>query len=130
MSTTTSPAETRVAVQPGGGFILDDVAAAEVFTPEDFSEEHRQIQATAARFLDEEVLPQVEALENKEDAQTWFIHGPWSEPSYPVYVPPESQFFVRTGNERRGEVSVDVYRWYQGVWVNATFKVKVGDPAR
>ena len=67
MSTTTSPAETRVAVQPGGGFLLEDVAAAEVFTPEDFSEEHRQIQATASRFLDEEVLPQVEVLENKED---------------------------------------------------------------
>ena len=67
MSTTISPAETRVAVQSGGGFILEDVVAAEVFTPEDFTEEHRQIQATAARFLDEEVLPQVEALENKED---------------------------------------------------------------
>ncbi len=67
MSTTISPAETRVAVQPGGGFLLEDVAAAAVFTPEDFSEEHRQIQATASRFLDEEVLPQVEALENKED---------------------------------------------------------------
>ena len=67
MSTTISPAETRVAVQPGGGFLLEAVAAAAVFTPEDFSEEHRQIQATASRFLDEEVLPQVEALENKED---------------------------------------------------------------
>ncbi len=67
MSTTISPAETRVAVQPGGGFLLEDVAAAEVFTPEDFSEEHRQIQATASRFLDEEVLPQVDALEKQED---------------------------------------------------------------
>ena len=67
MSTTISPAETRVAVQPGGGFLLEDVAAAAVFTPEDFSEEHRQIQATATRFLDEEVLPRLDALENQED---------------------------------------------------------------
>ena len=67
MSTTISPAETHVAVQPGGGFLLEDITAAEVFTPEDFSEEHRQIQTTAARFLDEEVLPQVDALEKQED---------------------------------------------------------------
>ena len=67
MSTTISSAASGVAVQQGGGFLLDHVPSEQTFIPEDFSEEQRQIQATAARFLDEEVLPQVEALERKKD---------------------------------------------------------------
>jgi len=70
---------------------------------------------------------QPKPLKNKEDATKWFIHSEWSEPSDPVYIQPETQFFVRTGSEKRGDVSVDLYKWYKGVWVGGTFKVKVGD---
>jgi butyryl-CoA dehydrogenase len=50
----------------GGSFLLEDRVPAEVFTPEDLSEEQRQIAATAARFGREEILPAMAALEAKE----------------------------------------------------------------
>ncbi|GAA0326965.1 acyl-CoA dehydrogenase family protein [Bacillus carboniphilus] len=50
----------------GGSFILDDIAANQVFTPEDFTEEHKMISKTTEDFIDNEVLPQVEHLENHE----------------------------------------------------------------
>ena len=58
---------TNVAVQPGGRFLIENLLAERIFIPEDFSEEHRQIQITTSRFLDEQVLPQVEALETKQN---------------------------------------------------------------
>jgi butyryl-CoA dehydrogenase len=50
----------------GGSFLLEDRRPDEVFTPEDFSEEHRQIASTAAQFAREEIAPAVEAIEAKE----------------------------------------------------------------
>jgi alkylation response protein AidB-like acyl-CoA dehydrogenase len=50
----------------GGSFLLEDRAPEEVFTPEDFSEEHRQIAATAAQFARDEVAAAAEAVEAKE----------------------------------------------------------------
>ena len=50
----------------GGSFLLETRAPEEVFTPEDFSEEHRQIVSTAEQFAREEILPAVEAIEAKE----------------------------------------------------------------
>ena len=50
----------------GGSFLLENRRPEEVFTPEDFTEEHRQIAATAAKFAKEEVMPAVEAVEAKE----------------------------------------------------------------
>ena len=52
MSTTEVQAAT---IQPGGGFLLGETPA--TFTPEDFTEEQRQIAATASRFMADEVLP-------------------------------------------------------------------------
>ena len=49
----------------GGAFLLE--TAEDVFTPEDFSEEHRQALATADRFVTEEVLPIAERYEEKEE---------------------------------------------------------------
>jgi len=63
MSTaTTSP----ILAPPGGSFLLESRVPAEVFTPEDLTEEQRQIAATAARFAREEILPQLAVLESKE----------------------------------------------------------------
>jgi butyryl-CoA dehydrogenase len=50
----------------GGSFLLETRTPAEIFTPEDLSEEQRQIAATAAQFAREEILPAVAAIEAKE----------------------------------------------------------------
>jgi butyryl-CoA dehydrogenase len=55
-----------IAAAAGGSFLLETRTPAEVFTPEDLSEEQRQIAATAARFAREEILPRVAAIEAKE----------------------------------------------------------------
>ncbi len=50
----------------GGGFLLEDVPAEETFTPEDFSEEQKMIAQTVEDFMDQEVLPLVPRIEEKE----------------------------------------------------------------
>src|SRR5580692_1524563 len=50
----------------GGSFLLETRTPEEVFTPEDLTEEHRQIAATAAQFAREEIVPATDALEAKE----------------------------------------------------------------
>jgi alkylation response protein AidB-like acyl-CoA dehydrogenase len=49
----------------GGAFLIE--RSPDAFTPEDFSEEHRQAMATADRFVSEEVLPAAERIEEKEE---------------------------------------------------------------
>ncbi len=49
----------------GGSFLIESRSPEEIFTPEDFSEEHRQIAATAAQFAREEVAPAIAAIEAK-----------------------------------------------------------------
>jgi alkylation response protein AidB-like acyl-CoA dehydrogenase len=50
----------------GGHFLLAETDPQHVFTPEDLSTEERQIADTARRFMDKDVLPQLEALEHQE----------------------------------------------------------------
>jgi butyryl-CoA dehydrogenase len=50
----------------GGSFLLDTLAPADVFTPEDLNEEQRQMASTAAQFAREEILPAAAAIEAKE----------------------------------------------------------------
>jgi alkylation response protein AidB-like acyl-CoA dehydrogenase len=50
----------------GGSFLIEERAAGEVFTPEDFSEEHRAIARTAAQFYLGEVAPHVDAIQRQE----------------------------------------------------------------
>jgi len=50
----------------GGSFLLENRTPEEVFTPEDLTEEHRQIAATAAQFARDEIVPATAALEAKE----------------------------------------------------------------
>ena len=49
----------------GGSFLIEDRTADEVFTPEDFNEEHRMIAETTRQFVDAEVVPRIDELENK-----------------------------------------------------------------
>src|SRR3990170_752177 len=50
----------------GGGYLIEDASAADVFTPEDFSDEQLQLADTTEQFLRNEVLPHVEKLENHD----------------------------------------------------------------
>ncbi|MED3662358.1 acyl-CoA dehydrogenase family protein [Ureibacillus terrenus] len=50
----------------GGSFLIEDVDLEKVFTPEDFSEEHLMIAKTTEEFVENEVLPVLDKLENHE----------------------------------------------------------------
>ncbi|MDQ3804336.1 MAG: acyl-CoA dehydrogenase family protein [Acidobacteriota bacterium] len=50
----------------GGSFLIEERAPGEVFTPEDFTEEHRMIADTARQFMDNEVRPRVPDLEKHD----------------------------------------------------------------
>ena len=47
----------------GGAFLIEDQTQAEVFTPEDFTDEHRMIAETTREFVDSEIRPNLETLE-------------------------------------------------------------------
>jgi alkylation response protein AidB-like acyl-CoA dehydrogenase len=55
------PAEVR-----GGAWLLEDAADGDVFTPEQVSDEHRLMAQTTDEFIDAEVLPNLDRLENKD----------------------------------------------------------------
>jgi len=50
----------------GGSFLIEDRLPGEIFTPEDFNEEHRMIAETTRQFVDAEVVPRIAELENKD----------------------------------------------------------------
>jgi len=54
-------------IRKGSSFFLEGVPAGEVFTPEDFREEHEMIAKTTERFIENEVVPQADVLEHKEE---------------------------------------------------------------
>jgi butyryl-CoA dehydrogenase len=62
MATTAIP-KTKIS---GGSFLLEERQTADVFTPEDFSEQHRMIGQTAEEFSVNEILPQAEKIEHKD----------------------------------------------------------------
>ena len=68
MATLTSPPIPTLQAPAGGEFLIADVSPANVFTPEDFTEEQRQVAATSDRFMTDEVLPVAERCEHKEPA--------------------------------------------------------------
>src|SRR5437773_7188394 len=54
----------------GGSFLLEQRKTDEVFTPEDFTEQHRMIGQTTEEFAVKEILPQAEKIEHKDFAVT------------------------------------------------------------
>jgi alkylation response protein AidB-like acyl-CoA dehydrogenase len=50
----------------GGEFLITDVAPEDVFTPENFSDEHKMIFDTARDFLNKEIIPNIDKLEEKD----------------------------------------------------------------
>ena len=49
----------------GGEFLITDIAPEEVFTPEDFTDEHKMILETAKDFVEKEIVPNIDDLEEK-----------------------------------------------------------------
>jgi len=62
MATTAIP-KTKIS---GGSFLLEERQTADVFTPEDFSEQHQMIGQTTEEFAVNEILPNVEKIEHKD----------------------------------------------------------------
>ena len=50
----------------GGSFLTEDIDPGRVFTPEDFTDEHKMIAKTTEDYVENEVLPVVDKLENHE----------------------------------------------------------------
>jgi alkylation response protein AidB-like acyl-CoA dehydrogenase len=60
---TTNPATSALPL--GGGFLLADVGAQPIFTPDDFSQDQREFYRSARKFALERVLPAADAIEAK-----------------------------------------------------------------
>jgi butyryl-CoA dehydrogenase len=67
MASTTVVPKTKF---PGGSFLLESRQPEEVFTPEDFSEQHQLIGQTAEEFAVNEIIPNVEKIEHKDFSVT------------------------------------------------------------
>ena len=50
----------------GGSFLIEERTPEEIFTPEDFTDEHRMIAEATREFMDNEVLPRTDDLEKKD----------------------------------------------------------------
>src|SRR5229473_2992312 len=60
---TTAISKTKIL---GGSFLLEELQTADVFTPEDFTEQQQMIGQTTEEFAVNEILPQVEKIEHKD----------------------------------------------------------------
>ncbi len=50
----------------GGEYLIAETACQDVFTPEDFSDEQRQFAETTEQFVESEIVPHLEEIENQE----------------------------------------------------------------
>ncbi len=67
MGTLTATPGTKIS---GGSFLIEDRTPDEVFTPEDFTEQHLLIAQTAEEFAINEIVPNAEKMEHKDFAVT------------------------------------------------------------
>ncbi|HXF11770.1 MAG TPA: acyl-CoA dehydrogenase family protein [Terriglobales bacterium] len=67
MATTASKPDASIA---GGSFLLETRPPEEVFTPEDFSEQHVMIGQTTEEFAQKEIVPNIEKMEHKDFSVT------------------------------------------------------------
>jgi len=63
MATISAIPKTKIS---GGSFLLEERQTADVFTPEDFSEQQQMIGQTTEEFVINEILPQAEKIEHKD----------------------------------------------------------------
>jgi len=67
MATTTAVPKVRIS---GGSFLVESRRPEEVFTPEDFSEQHQLILQTTEEFAMNELVPNIEKIEHKDFSVT------------------------------------------------------------
>jgi butyryl-CoA dehydrogenase len=70
MATLTTVPNTKIA---GGSFLLESRRPEEVFTPEDFTEQHRLIGQTTEEFALNEIVPNIEKIEHKDFSVTRYL---------------------------------------------------------
>jgi alkylation response protein AidB-like acyl-CoA dehydrogenase len=51
---------------PGGSFLIEERKPEEIFTPEDFTDQHLLIAQTAEEFANKEIVPNIEKMERKD----------------------------------------------------------------
>jgi alkylation response protein AidB-like acyl-CoA dehydrogenase len=56
---------TKAKLFKGGAFLTEDITSEDIITPEDFNDEQKLIAKTTHDFIDKEVLPNIEELENQ-----------------------------------------------------------------
>lgn len=52
-------------IMKGGEYLVADVDCSEIFTPEDFSDEQKQIAETTEQFVANEIVPHIEEIDNQ-----------------------------------------------------------------
>ena len=67
MATTSAIPKSKVS---GGSFLLEERKPGEIFTPEDFSEQHQLIAQTVEEFAVNEIIPNIEKIEHKDFSVT------------------------------------------------------------
>jgi alkylation response protein AidB-like acyl-CoA dehydrogenase len=100
------PTTTETKVLRGGEWLLQSTDADAVFTPERLTDEHRLIAQTAQEFVDAEVLPKLEQLEQKD----WAL----------------ARELVKRGGEL-GLLGVDVPEAYGGVGLDKVTSLVVSE---
>jgi alkylation response protein AidB-like acyl-CoA dehydrogenase len=73
----------------GGSFLLEPTTPEDVFTPEDFTDEHRAIARTTEEFWNKEVAPNVEAIQHQEPGLAVSILRNSGQLGLPAVVIPE-----------------------------------------
>jgi alkylation response protein AidB-like acyl-CoA dehydrogenase len=67
MATISAVTATKI---PGGSFLIGERQPEDVFTPEDFTEQHLLIAQTAEEFANKEIVPNIEKMEHKDFSVT------------------------------------------------------------
>ena len=67
MATSTAILKTKTS---GGSFLLEERSPEEIFTPEDFTEQHQLIAQTTEEFALNEIIPNIEKMEHKDFSVT------------------------------------------------------------
>ncbi len=101
----TSKAEGPIAIK-GGSFLIEDLEPAEIFTPEEISEEQHMFAQTAEEFLRKEVLPR----EDDIYAKNW---------------PVTRELMAKAGE--LGLLSIDIPEKYGGLGLNKVSSSVVGE---
>jgi alkylation response protein AidB-like acyl-CoA dehydrogenase len=73
----------------GGSFLIEPTTADEIFTPEDFTEEHRAIGRTTEEFWQKEVVPNLEAIQHQEPGVAISVLRKSGKLGLPAVVIPE-----------------------------------------